>query len=320
MLFALPALATTPEISAGRWSVTPAPRPTLLNHRAVLALLPTAEAVRYAVHSGWAETVAGAARRTRLARTVELHVAAPAARCRLTLRTANTRLHPPAATAFDDLALLLADLYEELVVDVAPTGHWLSLANAAAIGPRWARVQQALARQYPAGSEVVDALVAGIGRQLARPAGLWPSLPSNYLYAALPGSFYGQPFETNQQYTRPKAFAQFFDGQALHFTETLRLAAPDDPAHVVLELTGTPDLTATDVAAVAARVGAAFGSGHPAVAPEELRFTYFGTHSFEKSTGLPARVELTVSCAYQNLYHKEYHLVINAIPSTNLPL
>ena len=60
MLFALPALATTPEISVGRWSVTPAPRPTLLNHRAVLGLLPTAEAVRYAVHSGWAETVAGA--------------------------------------------------------------------------------------------------------------------------------------------------------------------------------------------------------------------------------------------------------------------
>jgi len=272
--------------------------------------------VRYAVHSSWAETVGGAARRTRLERTADLHVTAHPAGWQLLLRTTAPRLQKPSLTAFEYLALQLADLYAELVFDAAPTGELRGLSNDTAIRQRWEQVQQTLARKYPADSEVVAALVTGVGRHLARPAGLWPSLPYNYLYAALPGSFYQQPFETNSQYTRPRAFPQFFDGLALHFTETLRLASPDDLAHVVLALTGPLDPAATNVAAVAARVEAVLGTP---VAPADLRVAYAATHCFDRRTGLPTRAELTVSCAYQDRYHKEYHLLLTAIPPAFYP-
>lgn len=301
------------------WEITPVPQPTVFNNQTTLVLRPPLQAVTFAVESSWAETIAGAARRTRLHRTVDVHATAQATGWALTLRTTAPRLKKPALTAFDKIALLLTGLYEELVFDTAATGELRGLANTAAIRARWAQMQPELARQYPAGGHVIEALVAGVRQQLARPAGLWPSLPYNYLYAALPGSFYGQPFESNSQYCRPKVFPQFFDGLALAFTETLRLAQADTPAQVLLRLTGALAPGPTDLTAVAAHVGAALGPRH-SVAPEELRFAYAATHCFVKSTGLPAHVELTVSCAYQDLYHKEYHLVIQSLQPNNLPL
>ena len=310
-------MSTPPNEALPLWEVLPGPRPEVPAYRVALALRPGAEPARYAVQSSWAEAGAGPTRRTRLERAVDLRVAARPGGQLLTLRTTAPRLKQPARTAFDDMALLLADLYAELVFDLAPTGELRGLANGAAIGQQWAHVRQALARQYPTDSEVVAALVAGVSRQLARPAGLWPSLPYDYLYAALPGSFYQQPFETTCRYVRPRVFPQFFDGLALHFTETLRLAAPAAPGPVELAVTGTIDPVATDVAAVAARIRAALGPG-PAVAPEDVRFAYAATHCFARDTDLPTHVRLTVSCAYQEVFYKEYHLVVQALPPTNL--
>lgn len=149
------------------WEVLPGSRPEVPAYRVALALRPGAKPARYAVHSSWAEAGAGPTRRTRLERTVDLHVAARPGGQLLTLRTTAPRLKPPARTAFDTIALLLADLYAELVFDLAPTGELRGLANGAAIGQQWAHVRQALARQYPADSEVVAALVAGVSRQPA---------------------------------------------------------------------------------------------------------------------------------------------------------
>jgi len=126
------------------------------------------------------------------------------------------------------MALLLAGLYTSLEVEATPTGEMLGLLNGAAIRQQWAHIRQELARQYPTPSDIVDALVAGVEQQLAQPAGLWPSLSYTYFYAALPGTFYRQPFETNSLYARPRAFPRFFDGLDLHFTETLRLL-PAEP-------------------------------------------------------------------------------------------
>lgn len=84
-------------------------------------------------------------------------------------------------------------------------------------------------RRYPAPSELLDQLVAGVNRQLARPAGLWPSLAYDYLYAALPDDFYQQPFETTHQYVGPKVFPQFFEDLDLHFIESRQLAPADGP-------------------------------------------------------------------------------------------
>ena len=162
---------------------------------------------------------------------------------------------------------------------------------------------------------MVATLLAGVSRQLAVPAGLWSSLPANYLYAALPGDFYQQGFYAEHWYVRPRVFPQFFDGQGLHFTETLRLAPPETaaPGPVVLHLAGTPDPAATDLVAVAAAVRAALGPNVPAVLPTDLRLAYAARHEFDQRTGLPVAVELTVSCACRDVYHKEYSLAISPI-------
>ena len=111
-------------------------------------------------------------------------------------------------------------------------------------------------------------------------------MPYDYLYAVLPGSFYQQPFETTCRYVRPRVFPQFFDGLALHFTETLRLAAPAAAGPAELAVTGTIDPVATDVAAVAARIRAALGPG-PAVAPEDVCFAYAAIHCFAREPTCP---------------------------------
>lgn len=198
---------------------------------------------------------------------------------------------------------------------MAPTGGLRRLTNGAAIQQRWSGIGQELRHRYSADSQVVATLLAGVGRQLAAPAGLWPSLPANYLYAALPGDFYQQGFDSEHQYARPKAFPQFFDGQALYFTETLRLAPPEAVASgpTVLHLTGTPDPAAPNLAAIAAAVQAALGPEAAAVLPADLRLAYAATHEFDQRTGLPTAVDLTVSCTYRDLYHKEYSLTIASI-------
>ena len=298
-----------------RWLATPAPLPSLIPHRVLLVLPAAPETRQYRVHSGWAETVAGTGRRTRLERTVDLRLAPRGGTWHLTLRTAPPQLKKPDPTAFDDMALRLAGLYAELEGELAPTGEWGRLLNGAAIRQRWPGIEQELRQRYAADSDVVAALVAGVARQLATPAGLGPSLPANYLYAALPGDFYQQPFDSGHQYARPKGFPQFFDGLALHFTETLRLAPPDaaPPGQALLRLAGTLDPAATDLAAVAARVHAALGPDAPAVLPADLRFAYAATHVFDRNTGLPVAVELAVSCACPDRYHKEYSLTIAPI-------
>ena len=217
------------------------------------------------------------------------------------------------------MGLLLAELYADLVLDAAPTGELLGLANHAAVGARWTRVQQELHRRYPVPSDMVTLLVAGVSRQLAQPEGLWPSLCYDYQYAALPGSFYQQRFETSHQYLSSKVFPEFFEGLALHFTEILRLAPADGPAdQVVLRLTGIIDPAATDLAAVARHVQTVLGLP-TAVVPADVCFAYTATHCFVESTGLPAAVALTVSCTYQDQYRKEYQLAIEAGPSTSIP-
>ena len=113
-------------------------------------------------------------------------------------------------------------------------------------------------------------------------------------------------------------FPEFFEGLALHFTETLRLAPATDSGPAVLHLSGTIDPVTTALAAVARHIAAALGRP-TAVAPAEVGFAYAATHRFGAGTGLPAAVVLTVSCTYQDQYRKEYHLAIEATPSTTIP-
>jgi hypothetical protein len=280
-----------------------------------LALQPTPEEVSYAVRAEWSEFVAGKRQLIGLEKTVGLRLTQSEAARQLALRTSPPVLHKPDRNSFDELGLRLADLYADLLLALAPTGEPRALVNHAAVRARWAHLRQELTSRYPVPSEVVATLVAGVDRQLVRSAGLAPSLSYDYLYAALPGGFYGQPFATDCQYTRAKTFPQFFDGLDLHFAETLRLADADPSGQVVLRLRGALDAAATDVAAVAERLRGRLGQ-QAAVAAADVLFSYEATHAFGPGTGLPAEVRLTVRCTYQDLYCKEYHLVITPILST----
>lgn len=308
-------MATTPLPQSRPRVAIPDPRPQPAPHQVLLALQPTKEPAAYAVRSEWTEFVAGDRRLSRLARTVDLRVAARPGGWQLALHTEALALDGPDPSAFDEIGRLVGGLYADLVLDLAPTGAPLALGNHAAIRAAWPPVRQALRQRYPAPSTMLDELEAAVDRRLARPAGLWPSLALDYLYAALPGDFYQQAFDTGQQYTAPRAFPEFFDGLGLYFRETLRLAPPDPaaPDRTRLHLTGTPDPAGPDAdgAAAAARVAAALDTA--AVAPAEVRRTYAATHEFARSTGLPTAVELTVRCTYRDLYCKEYHLTITPI-------
>ena len=295
----------------------PDPRPQSAPHQVLLALQPTKKPATYAVRSEWAEFVAGSTHRTILEKTVSLRVEPHEGRWRLHLRTQPPRLTKGDQTFFDEMGLLLAGLYADLVLEAAPTGALLGLANPGEARARWPQVPAELHRRYPTSSDMLDQLVAGVDRQLARPEGLWPSLAYDYLYAALPGNYYQQPFETNSRYVSRRVFPEFFEGLALHFTETLRLAPANDPTQAGLHLSGTIDPVATDLAAVARHIEAALGRP-TAVAPAEVGFAYAATHRFGVDTGLPAAVVLTVSCTYQDQYRKEYHLAIEATPSTTI--
>lgn len=161
--------------------------------------------------------------------------------------------------------------------------------------------------------------MAGVERQLAQPTGLEPSLAYDYLYAALPGNFYQQPFDTAYQYVGVKGFPQFFAGLDLHFTETRRLAPADGSGQTVLRLAGTIDPVTTDLAAVARHLGAALGCAADPD-PAGLQFAYQATHRLLPATGLPTAVDLTVSCTFPaGQYRKEYHLRIAAVSPTFTP-
>ncbi|WP_046245618.1 hypothetical protein [Hymenobacter terrenus] len=281
----------------------------------MLALRPTTAEIAYTIRSEWAEFVVGDRRLTSLEKTVGLHLTQAETKWQLRLRTSASVLHKADRTSFDEIGLRLADLYADLELALAPTGKLVGLVNHAAIRARWAGLRQELASRYPEPSALVDALVAGVDRQLAHPAGLESSLAYDYLYAALPGSFYAQLFADNCQYTRARTFPQFFDGLALHFIETLRLADAGPSGQVVLRLRGTLDAAATDVAAVAEYLRATLGQS-AAIAPADVLFSYEATHSFAPGTGLPAEVHLTVRCAYRELYCKEYHLTFTPILPT----
>lgn len=295
---------------------TPATSPVGPPERAALLLQPTEEAARYLVRSERSEFLAGQVRRTGLEIALEVRVAPHGTNWQLSLRAAPPDLQKPNLTAFDQLAILLSELYAHLDVEAAPTGELLRLLNLPAIRQAWPGIQASLRRSYPPPSDLLDGLVADVTRQLARPEGLWPSLSYNYAYAALLGNFYQQPFATDHTYARPKGFPQFYDGLDLRFRETLRLAPAEagDPDHVVLHLTGAPDRPAMRLEAIAATIQAVLSSKEPVVA-EEIQFAYQATHRLGRHTGLPAAVELTVRCTYRELYRKEYHLTIHSLPS-----
>jgi hypothetical protein len=293
--------------SGGSSSVQP---PMLLLRQAV------PREVRYRVQVERSEFTGGPVRPLSLATTLGLRVLPHAANWQCRLRAGPADLQKPDPTSFDEIALLLSGLYAELVVETAPTGEHLRLLNLPAVRQRWAGIEQALRRRYPAPSEVLAVLLPDVARHLAHPDGLYASLSYNYAYAALLGDFYQQPFAVGRAYTRPRGFPGFYDGLDLHFTETLLLAPadPDHPGRVVLHLVGAAHLPAMRLAAIAARIQEALGHSETVVA-EEIIFAYQATHCLAQPTGLPLTVELTVSCTYRDRYHKAYSLTIQATPS-----
>lgn len=292
------------------WLATPHLLPTFPTHQLLLRLLPPSDEVAYQAEVSWTETVGGSTQRTRLNQPFVLHGVPHGPHWHLTLCAQPPRLREAGSSSFDEVTLILAELYASLVLEVAPTGELLGLANLPEIRQTWQTIKATVARKYEAASEMLDILVRNTDYHLARPDGLLESLRYNYLHAALLGTWYQQPFEAGRLYTQPKAFPEFFAGHDLCFTQALRLAPTPSPEYAVLELTGTSDRQLTPLDAIAEHIRATLGRPLDSVKPDDLQLTYTATHRLRHSTGLPAAVELTVRCAYFDLYYKEYYLTI----------
>ena len=217
----------------------------------------------------------------------------------------------------EQVALRLARLYEQVVVQTTPTGEIIALLNHEALAETWARLARELRAATTADDQVTATLLAFLERQVQHPASLLQSLANDYLYQTLLLGYGelqpGQPVA----HPRPRAFANFFDKQTLFFTEEV-VATPGEVAgQLQVELRGLLDAQKTTVPAIEALIGQALrAAAGAAPLPAELpppSFAYQATYTLDQATGLPVHIALTVWVRVGQLYNKEYNLLINRL-------
>lgn len=216
----------------------------------------------------------------------------------------------------EQVALRLAKLYEQVVVQTTSTGELIALLNHAALNQTWVRLAQELRAATTADDQVTATLLAFLERQVQHPDSLLQSLANDYLYQALLRDFDerqpGQPAAPAQQ----RAFANFFDKQTLFFGEEVTTTPAEAAGQLHVELRGIVDVQKTDVAGIEALIGQALRGARVAVeaSPPGTRpapgFSYKATHVLDQATKLPLRVALTLAVRLGQLYNKEYNLSV----------
>lgn len=285
-----------------------------------LALQPQAQPLHYAVTARWEERLGGEVTRTVIAKRVALSSAQQPASPHLlvTLETAPPVLRKRDLLPQEEMVLLLAGLYRKLVLETAPTGQLLALANHAEIGPAWADIKQEFGARYGEQDETTAALAAAVAAQVQHPAHLFDSLQYDYAYRVLVANLYQQRFESGFGYWQPRSFPEFLAGTAVHFHERLELGVAGAPGQVRVLLSGRLDEQRTDRAAAARQVAAALARlpttpAPPPPDPAELAFSYRATYDLDAATGWPVAVEAVVTCQSPAGYTKEYDLTIELL-------
>ncbi len=305
---------------------TPTPRPSRgepLQLPVRLMLSPLPQPVAYTATTRWEERLGKEVKRTIVTKHLTLGAAPEPAGpgIVLTLATAPPALRGPDRTPTEEVLLLLAGLYQHLVLRVSASGRVLALANEADIRRTWEEIKAALVARYGDDDPLTASLRSALDAQLYLPGSVLASLRYDYAYELLVANLYQQRFESEAGYTQPKAFPQFFAGADLHFHECLTLGMPTAPNRVTLHLRGQPDEQRIDRLAVAEQVAALLSLGaeqqpanQPAVDPAGLEFSYCATYDVDAATGWPVTVEAVVNCRYPAAkFAKEYDLTIERL-------
>lgn len=227
------------------------------------------------------------------------------------------RTSPPVLTKPQDLesletmALRLATLYAQVVVQAAPTGAFEALGNHAGLLQTWELLAHSLRASTTAEDRITPTLLDFLGQQLQDPAKVLLSLDHDYLYAALVPAWFAKPLGGAAAPARTRAFSQFFDKLPLVFAEQVDVRPGEGTPHRTLVCRGTLDAAQTDVVAIGALIARAVG--RPADAPQTPHFHYEATHVLDAATGLPERVDLKVYGRLAEHYNKQYTLTLTRV-------
>ncbi|MGI4971303.1 MAG: hypothetical protein ACRYGH_20350, partial [Janthinobacterium lividum] len=190
-----------------------------------LALHACPQPLRYEVATRWEERRQAEVTRTIVQKQLTLSSITHGPHLLTTWATAPPRLRKPDLLALEEIVLLLAGLYQRLVVELSTAGEFLALANHAEVVEAWAVIEQELLQRYGEEEELIAALRAAVEAQVQEPALLLSSLRHDYAYRLLVANLYQQRFESGLGYTQPQSFPHFLAGTALHFHERLELGA-----------------------------------------------------------------------------------------------
>lgn len=284
----------------------PAPKLTL-------RLPSAAKAVRYEATICWETFANGDYQTSTVTKQVALALQAAAnGSYRLDLRTSSPTLRKSGdLQSLEAVAVRLAALYEWLVIEVAPTGHFLALSNHDAVCRTWEVLARSLQESTTADDQITPTLLRFIGQQLQDPATFLDSLRHDYLYQTLVLDRYGQLLGGPNGTDQPRQFASFFDKLPLCFTEEVDVVSPPTDEAISLRLRGTLAPEKTDVAAIARLMAQAVG---PAAASAGApHFHYTATYVLDPHDGLPLSVALTVYGRLTDLYNKQYTLTISRV-------
>lgn len=283
--------------------------------RLVLNALP--QPVHYEVTVRWEERRHGTVTRTIIQKYLTLDSSVRGSHLLVAWTTAPPVLRKPDLLAMEEIAVVLAGIYQKLVIETSAAGVFRGLANHAELEAAWAGIEQELVTRYGEADELTTALRRAVGAQVRDAQALLSSLQHDYLYRLLVANLYQQRFESGLGYAQPRSFPHFLADTAVHFHERLELGVPTGPGRATVLVSGRLDEQRTDRGAVAGQVAAALATVGPAPTPAPdpaaLVFAYRARYDLDVATGWPVAVAATISCQSPAGYAKEYDLTVQQL-------
>ncbi len=271
--------------------------------------------VRYEVTTRWEERRGDEVTRTIVQKQLTISSIAHGPHLLVTWAMAPPLLRKPDLLALEEIALLLAGIYQKLVIETSAAGEFRALANHAEVAVAWAGIEQELVARYGEDEALTSALRTAVAAQVRDPALLLHSLHHDYAYHLLVANLYQQRFESGVGYGQNRSFPHFLPDTALHFHERLELGPPAAPGRATVLVSGRLDEQRTDRTAVARHAETALALvGQVAVPdPAALTFGYRAHYDLDVATGWPVAVAATVTCESPAGYAKEYDLTIQQV-------
>lgn len=305
-------------VPAGEGTARPAERlahPGPFQAPVRLALHAHPQPLRYDVTTRWEERRHDDVTRTIVQKQLTLSSRAHGHGLLVTWATAPPLLRKPDLLAMEEIALLLAGIYQQLVIETSAAGEFRALANHAELVAAWAGIKQELVARYGEDEALTTTLRTAIEAQVRDPALLLHSLRHDYAYHLLVANLYQQRFESGFGYGQSRSFSHFLADTDLRFHERLELGAPVAPGRATVLVSGRLDEQRTDRAAVArqAETALALVGRVPAPDPTALTFSYRARYDLDVATGWPVAVAATVTCESPAGYAKEYDLTIQQV-------